>query len=124
MTFLKFSLILFFCILSPASFGSQCEIFQGFQLQEKLCWDKSIRGWLSFKCLNHKQACLARDFFQEKKTVSAPEGHNGQNPAAMICHTLKLNVLILKDTQGNEQSFCRFSDQTIVDANAVERNVK
>lgn len=124
MTFLKFSLIFFFCILSPASFGSQCEFFQGFQLKEKLCWDKSIRGWLSSKCQDQKQPCLARNFFQEKKVVSVPESLNGQNPAAMICHSLKLNVLILKDTQGNEQSFCRFSDQTIVDANAIERNVK
>lgn len=124
MNVLKLS-FLFLISLSNGAFAANCEIFQGYQLKEKLCWDQSIRGWITASCLDKAQTCQAKKIFQSKINMPTPPlGLNGQNPAALVCHHLKLEVLILKDSLNHEQSFCRFKDQSIIDANAVERNVK
>lgn len=124
MNLLKLS-FLFLISLSSGAFAANCETFQGYQLKEKLCWDQSIRGWITASCLQQGQTCQAKKLFLTKIDIPAPTlGINGQNPAALVCHQLKLEVLILKDSLNHEQSFCRFKDQSIVDANAVERNVK
>lgn len=125
MNVILLSFSLFVSLLSNVSLAANCENFKGYELKEKLCWDQSIRGWITARCLDKNQKCQAKDFFSSKlEAISLPEMKGGQNPAAMICHHLKLEVLILKDPQNNEQSFCRFKDKSLVDANSVERNVK
>ncbi len=124
MNVLKLS-FLFLISLSNGAFAANCETFQGYQLKEKLCWNQSIRGWITASCLDEGQTCQAKKLFLSKiKMPTRPLGINGQNPAALICHQLKLEVLILKDSHNQEQSFCRFKDQSMIDANAIERNVK
>jgi len=116
---LKLSSLIILYFLSRVAFAAECETFTGFKIKEKLCFDKSISGWISEKCITDKN-CLAKKFFTIKKKVSLPDLVGGQNPATMYCHQLKLEILILKDSSDNEQSFCQFPDRSIVDANAVE----
>jgi hypothetical protein len=121
MNLLKLSVIILFYFLSRVALAVPCEEFHGYKLKEKLCFDKTIKGWISEKCLKSKK-CEAKNFFKKKKKEKVTlHPFNGQNPAALYCHFLKLNVIVLKDTNKNEQSFCRFKDESLVDANAVER---
>lgn len=124
MTISKLCGLIIFYFLSRAAFASTCEDFQGYKLKEKLCFNDSVKGWMSAKCLNEKTPCEAKTFFAEKKKLPEPVSVNGQNPAALYCHNLKLDIVILKDSHNNEQSYCVFADKTMVDANAVERHVR
>lgn len=120
MSLLKISSLILLYFLSRVAFAANCETYLGFKTKEKLCFDNSIKGWVSEKCLEKNSQCEAKKFFDKKKKVTLPELVGGQNPASIYCHQLKLEILILKDSNENEQSFCQFSDKTIVDANAVE----
>lgn len=122
MTVFKLCSLIIFYFLSRAAFAAPCEEFSGYQMKEKLCFDQSVKGWMSEKCSNSK--CEAKEFFAEKKKLPKPKGVNGQNPAALYCHHLKLDIVILKDAHNNEQSFCMFKDKSVVDANAIERFVR
>jgi hypothetical protein len=124
MTIFKLCSLILFYFLSRAAFAAPCEVFTGHLVKEKLCFNQSVKGWMTEKCLDGKTKCDAKDFFAEKKKLSNPQGVNGQNPAALYCHNLKLDILILKDSHNNEQSFCVFKDKTLVDSNAVERFVR
>lgn len=111
-------LTFFLLLLTSTALANNCETFTGYEMKEQLCWDKALRGWVSARCL--KENCEA------KSKLKSPSLSNlaGQNPSAMVCHDLKQQVVILKDPQNNEQSFCRFKDQSLIDTNALERNLK
>lgn len=123
MTFFKLCALIICYFVSRVAFSASCETFTGISQQEKVCWNDSVKGWVSEKCLTTN--CNASEFF---KTAHAkprlPSSVGGQNPAAMICHTLKLPVVILKDAHNNEQSFCTFADKSIVSADAIGNHVK
>ena len=108
-----------FLFLTSTALANNCETFTGFKLKEKLCWDKSLRGWVSARCF--KEDCEARS--KIKRSVRSPNSM-GQNPSAMACHDLKLAVVILRDSQNNEQSMCQFKDKSLIDTNALARNLK
>lgn len=114
---MKLTLILL--LLSSTSFAANCEFFKGREMSEKLCWDNSLKGWVSARCLTDK--CEAKN---KIKAPSPAENLQGQNPAAIFCHDLKQSVVILRDSQNNEQSFCLFKDKSLIDSNALMRNVK
>jgi hypothetical protein len=125
MTLLKICSLILFYFITRVALAAPCENFEGYKLKEKLCWNDKIKGWMSERCKNQDNKCEARDFFQQKKKISkVPDSINGQNPAALYCHHLKLGVVVLKDAHKNEQSFCQFKDQSLVDANAIERHVR
>lgn len=126
MSLLKICSLILFYFISRAAFAAAptCIVFKGHQLQEKLCFNDSIKGWVSERCMGVKKKCEVNKFFEEKKSLPDMTPKNGQNPAALYCHHLKLEVIVLRDPQEDEQSFCVFKDKTIVDANAVERHVK
>jgi len=113
---MKLSLLFLF---TSTAFANNCETFTGYQLKEKLCWDKSLRGWVSARCI--KENCEAKS---KAKMPARPANSMGQNPAAMACHDLKLDVVILRDSQNDEQSFCQFKDKSLIDTNALVRNLK
>ena len=113
------SLIIFYFI-SRVAFSATCENVSGYKLNEKVCFDKTIKAWISEKC----SSCDAEKFFKSKKEITLPISGDGRNPAALLCHKLKLEVVVLKDSQNNEQSYCIFPDKSLVDANAVERHMR
>lgn len=112
-------LSLLFLFLTSTALANNCETFTGYQLKEKLCWDKSLRGWVSARCI--KVDCEAKS---KPKVPTRSPTSLGQNPAAMACHDLKLGVVILRDSQNYEQSFCQFKDKSLIDTNALARNLK
>ena len=62
------SLIIFYFI-SRMAFASPCEEFQGFKLKEKLCFNNSVKGWMSAKCFDENTKCDVKDFFAQKKAL-------------------------------------------------------
>lgn len=112
-------LSLLFLFLTSTALANNCETFMGYQIKEKLCWDKALRGWVSARCL--KEDCEATA--KTKTPVRSPNSM-GQNPAAVACHDLKLGVVVLRDSQNDEQSFCQFKDKSLIDTNALVRNLK
>lgn len=69
--------------------------------------------------------CLAVDFLK-KQNPKPPFTKNigGKNPAAEKCKFYNLKVVVMKDPRGAEQSFCEFSDGSLVDSNALARSLK
>lgn len=112
-------LTFFLLLLTSTALANNCETFTGYELKEKLCWDKSLRGWVSSRCLTEK--CEASSKLNHSLLSKS---FMGQNPSAQLCHELKLRVVILKDIQNNEQSFCQFKDKSLIDTNALVRNLK
>lgn len=117
---MRIILILFILFSSNLHAEEICETFKGITSEEKLCFDNKVQGWISKICSEKK--CDALKFFEKKpeKKIKLPVSQGGQNPATLYCHVLKLPVVILKDSQNNEQSFCQFEDESLVDANAIE----
>lgn len=121
MNIFKLCSLIIFYFISRVALSAPCENLTGFKMNEKVCFDKSIKGWISEKC----SSCEAEKFFKTKKEKARlPSSQNGQNPAALHCHQLKLEVVVLKDSQNNEQAYCVFADKSLVDANAIERHMK
>lgn len=123
MNLLKICSLILFYFLSRVALSAPCEVYEGYKTKENFCFNTKIKGYLPEKCIDSK--CEAFKFFESKQArPEIPESVGGQNPAALVCHALKLSVIVLKDPQGNEQSFCEFKDKSLVDANAVEGHVK
>lgn len=123
MTFFKLCALIICYFVSRAAFSANCETFTGITLKEKVCWNDSVKGWVSETCM--KNSCAASVFFKTPKAMPRlPANDGGKNPDAMVCHELKLPVVILKDAQNNEQSFCMFGDKSIVSSDAIGRHVK
>jgi hypothetical protein len=125
MTLVKICSLILFYFLSRVAFSAECQKVQGFTLAETVCWNNSFKGWISEKCSDEKVPCEARSFLTSKKPKLMHETRReGQNPAAMLCHDLKLGVVVLKDSRENEQSYCIFKDSTLVSSNAIEGFMK
>lgn len=123
MNLFKLSVFILLYFAARVAFAAPCETFQGYEIREKLCWNDNIKGWLKESCTNKK--CEAYAFFQSSQQLKTnPRPYGGQNRAALLCHKLKLPVVILRDSSNNEQSFCQFNDLSLVDTNAIERHVK
>jgi hypothetical protein len=80
---------------------------------------------ISENCFNEdtsleKSTCEAAKILkQQKKTLVVPADSfsGGKNPGAVACGIgLKKQVLVLKDSKNNENSFCVFDDQSMISA--------
>lgn len=79
---------------------------------------------ISENCFNddvtlEKSSCEAAKILKNKKSivVSADSFSGGKNPGAVACGVgLKKQVVILKDSKDNENSFCVFDDQSMISA--------
>ncbi len=47
------------------------------------------------------------------------ENSGGKNPGSMACTLLKGEVLIAADDEGNQNTYCRFKDHSIVDCGTL-----
>jgi hypothetical protein len=79
---------------------------------------------ISENCFNddnslEKSTCKAAKILKQKKTLVVPADSfsGGKNPGAVACSIgLKNKVIVLKDSKNNENSFCVFSDQSMISA--------
>jgi putative hemolysin len=71
--------------------------------------------------------CSAAQALKELKFPELPSGAlvGGKNPGSLICKEgLKSSVVILKDSDGNENSFCEFKDGSLVSNSTLIRFAK
>lgn len=55
------------------------------------------------------------------KKLSPNKFTDGKNPGAVLCHELKnTQVIFLRDLNGNDNSFCLFSDKSIISSGSLE----
>lgn len=79
---------------------------------------------ISENCFNEevsleKSSCDAAKILKQKKTLVVPGNafSGGKNPGAVACGVaLKKQVIVLKDSKNNENSFCVFDDQSMISA--------
>lgn len=85
--------------------------------------DQESKTLISKSCVDKKKDCMA---LKEKSlprhmVFSKDQLSGGKNPASLICSIAHHGeVLVLKDLKGNENSFCLFKDNTIIDAHNLE----
>src|SRR5690606_1854469 len=110
---MRIILLLFIFFSFNLKAAEVCETFSGITSKEELCFHDRVKGWISKSC--SEKNCDALKFFDKKpeKKVKTPIPQGGQNPATLYCHVLKLPVVILKDSQNNEQSLCQFEDESL-----------
>ena len=61
-------------------------------------------------------ACLAYSSIESARTVRfQPPLDGGANPGSLLCRKIGGNVVIGRDSERNENSFCRFKDGSLVD---------
>ena len=68
--------------------------------------------WMSVGC---KSTCLALQALSKASTKDLPKmpKHGGRNPGAALCkYSAKGKVFIAYDENRNQQSFCRFTDNS------------
>lgn len=74
------------------------------------------KKWLiSSNC--EEKDCMAKDVLRKISMKSLKQGDllGGKNPGAVLCHKIKkADVIFLSDLQGNQNSFCKFNDGSIV----------
>lgn len=118
--------VLFLSIFSVSAFASDFT---------KQIWSKGNDHYLfslhtqsqimiSENCFNdqvtlEKSSCEAAKILQKKKILDVPAAafSGGKNPGAVACGVgLKKQVVILKDSKDNENSFCVFDDQSMISA--------
>lgn len=84
--------------------------------------EKKSGELISKGCVELQEKCLAYKNLKKKSDVhlSEEERAGGKNPGAVVCSN-KLNgeVLVLTDSAHNENSFCKFSDGSLLSVSAL-----
>ena len=85
----------------------------------QICWNSEHKAWMSKNCFTKQ--CKALQYIKNPRKIR-PSSEEGlvHNPSSRHCKGLKLEVEILRDKYGDEQSFCVFGDKSMVDSNALE----
>jgi len=123
MNLFKLTVLITFYFITRAALASSCEELKSLTKTYNVCWSDTYKGWISDSCEKNK-SCGALKFFESPAAVTKMIPQGGQNPNALVCHALKLPVIILRDKRNNEQSFCEFPDKTVADANSIAKSVK
>jgi hypothetical protein len=90
-------------------------------------WDDKSRIAVSSHCrLSDRNSCMAL-----KKLDKASMGEvksigkgSSANPGTRICKFLEGRVVIGHDSEGNENSFCKFQDQSLIDCGTLSWYLK
>lgn len=125
MSLLKVCTIILCYFLGRMAIAAPCEQMKSLSENYSVCWDDELKASLLEKCTKKNAKCDAVKFLTKKQNkIGLSIITEGQNLAAMYCHELKHKVEILRDKDGNEQSYCVFKDGSMVDVNAIERHVQ
>ncbi|MGZ3789640.1 MAG: hypothetical protein ACXVLQ_14015 [Bacteriovorax sp.] len=84
--------------------------------------DQQSGSLISLGCSHKKAKCDAfRALRQEKKiALSEMDLVGGKNPGAVMCKKFfKAEIVILRDSNTNENAFCKFKDGSLVSAGAL-----
>lgn len=112
--------LLFISILisfSSISLASECHDLISLRGKYQMCWNEEYKAWVSSEC--QKAPCDSVKFFKAPpKKFTRVWGSD--NPGSVLCKFLKNKVEILRDKQGNEQSYCVFPDGSMADTGAMD----
>jgi hypothetical protein len=79
------------------------------------------KKWLiSLHC--EEKDCMAKDALRKvsMKLLEKGDLQGGKNPGAVLCNKLKnADIVFLSDLQGNQNSFCKFKDGSIVSSSTL-----
>lgn len=111
--------VIFLLFAALDVFGQECRKMESLRDTFSLCWNSEHKAWITKGCFTKQ--CEALQYLKNPRRIKL-SSHEGfvQNPASRLCKELKLEVEILRDEYGDEQSFCVFGDKSMVDSNAVE----
>ena len=74
-----------------------------------------------------KSPCEAKEVLKTVsfKNISSPQLTGGKNPASILCQSLhNAQLVILRNLDGNENSFCWFSDQSSISNGSLESQAR
>lgn len=80
---------------------------------------------ISKSCLSKK--CEATKVLKKIsfKKIDSAKFSGGKNPGAVLCHELKnTQVVFLRDLNGNDNSFCMFSDKSLLSSASLEMQAR
>jgi hypothetical protein len=118
MTALKLCFFIILSIFTSVTFAAgNCVSLKSNTGPQSVCWVDKHKAWVSEKC--SLGTCDALRFLKSPPKVTV-KMVPGVNPSILGCVALKLPIITLEDARGNEQTYCRFKDQTIIDSSAVE----
>lgn len=108
-----------FYFFARLALAGDCETFHGYKSEATFCWNEEYSAFLSKDCKD----CKALEFLKKPEFPPArTPASGGQNPASLKCRDLKLPVVVFRDPQGYEKSFCQFSDGSYLDSGALDRS--
>jgi hypothetical protein len=82
--------------------------------------ESETKALISKKCVESPDGCEALKAVKTKLKLNFTEAQlaGGKNPSSLLCSIgHKGEVLIFKDAKGNENSFCKFPDLSMIRAN-------
>lgn len=110
-------LIIFAMLFSVSAFSNN-EKTEVYQFGKEFYEFKIYKGSaISSHCLKKDAKCDALETIKNPPKVKFNKGdfNGGKNPGAVTCKKFKNTyVVIAKDLDGNQQSFCVFKDQSMV----------
>lgn len=114
---LKFCFLFGLSLFTTIAVAANCVPLKSNTGTHKVCWADKHKAWVSEKC--SLGTCEALKFLKSPPKVTV-KIVPGVNPSVLGCIALKLPIINLADAKGNEQTFCQFKDNSVVDSSAVE----
>ena len=119
-------ILIVYCLMIIPSFAGEIKVFTFKEdtktLTIKTEWDDKSRVAVSSHCrLNDKNSCIALKKLDEasKSKVKSLDKGSTANPGTRICKFLEGKVVIGLDSEGNENSFCKFQDHSLIDCGTL-----
>lgn len=95
---------------------------QGKIVSIKTEWDSKSRIAVSSHCrIDDRNSCDALKQFDKaiKTKMKSNSIGTSASPGVIMCEGLGGDVVIGQDTEGNENSFCKFKDQSLIDCGTL-----
>ncbi len=116
--------IMFFCLELTAAYGAENKTHEQYKINKKVInfiYDRDAKILADENCFIQKEKCQA---LQALKIASFKglEKHfkNGANRGAVACQRrLKGLVMIAYDRNGNEETFCKFKDGSLLASDSI-----
>lgn len=80
------------------------------------------KKWLISLHCEEQVPCMAREELKKisMKLLEKGDLKGGKNPGAVLCHKISdASIVFLSDLQGNQNSFCKFKDGSMVSSSTL-----
>ena len=108
-----FALLLALLAFPPGADAASCKTqrqLEGSSGKMRLCYLPQVGDYVSFGCMSGSCAALRRARLTARKPVvlNQKELAGGSHPESVACAKAGGQVLILRDSDGDESSYCQF----------------